>query len=317
MSSGGKKTILAMGEILWDLLPDGPRLGGAPFNFAARVDRLGDRALMVSRLGPDALGDEALAAVRSLGLDSTLLQRDGTHPTGTVQVSFDDKGIPDYFIVPGVAYDHIQSEEKLEAAVAQADCLCFGTLVQRTEGTRTTVRHLLAHAQRCLKVFDINLRKDCYSYETVEYSLGHADVLKLNDDEVRTLDALLAIGTDDPIAFCEEIMACYPLQRCLVTFGEHGALAISREGETIYEPGYRVKVVDTLGSGDAFTAGFIHKFLRGASDREACRFGNALGAMVAMQVGGTEPIAPEAVARFERDASERNVLPELERFIAD
>jgi len=314
MSDGDRTTILALGEILWDLLPGGPRLGGAPFNFAARVHRLGDRALMVSRLGRDALGDEALAAVRSLSLDTTLLQRDETHPTGTVQVSFDSKGIPDYFIVPGVAYDHIQSEEKLERAVAQADCLCFGTLVQRTEGTRATLRRLLARAGNCLKVLDINLRRDCYSRETVEYSLGHADVLKLNDDEVRILDTLLALGSDDPVAFCQEIMARYPLRYCLVTFGENGALAISREGETIYEPGYRVKVVDTLGSGDAFTAGFVHKFLRGAGDREACRFGNALGAMVAMQVGGTEPIAPEAVTRFERDATERNVLPELERF---
>ncbi|UCD49819.1 MAG: carbohydrate kinase [Phycisphaerales bacterium] len=317
MNDEGTKTILAIGEVLWDLLPDGARLGGALFNLAARVGRLGDRALMVSRLGRDALGDEALAVVRSLGLDTTLLQRDDVYPTGTVQVCFDKKGIPDYFIVPGVAYDHVQTEAALDHAVSQADCFCFGTLVQRTAGTRETLRHLLAQAENCLKVLDINLRKDCYSRETVEYSLGHADLLKLNDDEVQMLDELLAIHAGDPVAFCTEIMARYPLEHCLVTFGENGALALSRGGETIYEPGYRVHVVDTLGSGDAFTAGFVHRFLHGATVRQACRFGNALGAMVATQVGGTEPIAPEAIARFENDGTERNVLPELERFMVD
>lgn len=317
MNDGPAKTILAMGEVLWDLLPDGPRLGGALFNLAARVNRLGDRALMVSRLGRDALGDEALAAVQSLGLDTALLQRDDVHSTGTVQVRFDDKGIPDYFIVPEVAYDYVQPDKMLDEAVTRADCFCFGTLVQRTAGTRKTLRHLLAQAERCLKVLDINLRKDCFSREIVEYSLGHAELLKLNDDEVQTLDDLLAVHADDPVAFCTEIMTRYPLEHCLVTFGENGALAISRGGETVYEPGYRVDVVDTLGSGDAFTAGFVHKFLHGATVRQACRFGNALGAMVATQVGGTEPIAPEAIARFENDGTERNVLPELERFMVD
>ena len=317
MSDDVEKTILALGEVLWDLLPDGPRLGGALFNLAARVNRLGDRALMVSRLGRDTLGDEALAAVRSLGLDTALLQRDDVHPTGTVQVSFDDKGIPDYFIVPEVAYDYVQAEAALEEVVTQADCFCFGTLVQRTAGTRETLRQLLARAERCLKVLDINLRKDCYSREIVEYSLGHADLLKLNDEEVRMLDELLAVHAGNPVAFCTAIMGRYRLEHCLVTFGEDGALAISRSGETIYEPGYRVDVVDTLGSGDAFTAGFVHKFLHGATVRQACRFGNALGALVATQAGGTEPVAPEAIARFENDGAERSVLPELERFRVD
>jgi len=317
MSDKDKKTILALGEVLWDLLPDGPRLGGALFNLAARVNRLGDRALMVSRLGQDALGDEALMAVRSLGLDTTLLQRDDAHPTGTVRVCFDEKGIPDYVIVPEVAYDYIESGEVLDDVVAQADCFCFGTLVQRTEGTRKTLRDLLARAEACLRVLDINLRKDCYSRETVEYSLGQADLLKLNDDEVRTLDELLDVSCGDPVAFCTEMMARYPLQHCLVTFGENGALVVSRTGGTIYEPGYHVDVVDTLGSGDAFTAGFVHTVLHGATVRQACCYGNVLGVMVAMQAGGTEPIAPEALARFERDGAERNILPELERFIDD
>ncbi len=317
MSDNDKKTILAVGEVLWDLLPDGPRLGGALLNLAARVNRLGDRVLMVSRLGQDTLGNEALAAARSLGLETTLLQRDPVHPTGTVQVCFDKKGVPDYLIVPEVAYDYVESGQVLDDAVTDVDCLCFGTLVQRTEGTRNTLRRLLARAENCLRVLDINLRKDCYSREIVEYSLGHADLLKLNDDEVRMLDELLEVSCGDPVAFCAEMMTRYPLQHCLVTFGENGALAVSRTGETIYEPGYCVNVVDTLGSGDAFTAGFVHEVLHGAAARQACRFGNVLGAIVATQVGGTEPVASEMIARFEHDSTERNVLPELEHFMVD
>jgi len=318
LNDDAAKTIVAVGELLWDLLPEGARLGGALFNLAARIDRLGDRALMVSRLGTDPLGDEALEAVCSLGLDTTFLQRDLAHPTGTVKVRFDEKRIPDYFIVPEVAYDHIESSEALADAVMQADCLCFGTLVQRSEPTRTALYHLLDRAEGCLKVLDINLRKDCYCRETVEYSLGHADLLKLNDDEVGVLNGLLGFSCDNPVDFCAEMMTprYSGVQHCLVTFGENGALVVSRSGEVIYEPGYRVDVVDTLGSGDAFAAGFVHRYLHGATVRRACHVGNMLGAMVAMQVGGTEPISPEMIARFEHDSVERNVLPELERFMA-
>ena len=316
MNEEGKKMILAVGEVLWDLLPEGPRLGGAPFNFTYRVSSLGDRGVMVSRLGRDALGDEALAAVRSLDVDTAFLQRDDAHPTGTVRVRFDAKRVPDYVIVPDVAYDYIELAEALHEAVAQADCLCFGTLVQRTERTRATLHHLLAHAQDCLKVLDINLRKDCYCRETVTHSLTHAELLKLNDDEIQELDSLLGVSCGNPVDFCVEMMTRYPTQHCLVTFGESGALAISRTGETIYEPGYHVNVVDTLGSGDAFTAGFVHKFLHGATVRQACCFGNMLGAIVATQIGGTEPVSPERIAGFESDSVERNILPELERFMA-
>lgn len=315
--SGSTKTILAVGEILWDLLPDGARLGGAPFNFAARVNRLGDRALMVSRLGNDALGDEALASVRELGLDTTFLQRDSVHPTGTVQVRFDEKGVPDYVIVPDVAYDYLEPSAALDGVVAQADCLCFGTLVQRSEVTRATLRHLLECAGDYLKVLDINLRKDCYCRETVEYSLGQADLLKLNDDEVQVLDTLLDVSAGDPVAFCGAVMTRYQLQHCLVTFGAGGALAVSQTGETVYEPGYQIRVVDTLGSGDAFTAGFVREYLRGRMVRQACRFGNMLGAIVATQAGGTEPISPEMIAEFERDCTQRHIRPEWERFMAD
>jgi fructokinase len=315
MTADDRKTVVAIGEVLWDMLPDCTRLGGAPFNFTYRTNGLGDSGIMVSRLGKDDLGDEALEAIRGLGMVTDFLQRDDAHPTGTVRVSFDEQGMPDYFIVPGVAYDHIEFTEALRGAVAQADCLCFGTLVQRSERTRETLYQLLGQAADYLKVLDINLRKDCYNRKTVAYSLGHANLLKLNDDEVRLLSELLTMSASEPIAFCREIMRRYPAQHCLVTFGENGALVCSRQGEVVYEPGYGVEVVDSIGSGDAFTAGFVSRYLHGATVQEACHFGNVLGALVATQVGATEPISLEALRQFEAGARERQALPEFERFI--
>jgi len=165
----------------------------------------------------------------------------------------------------------------------------------------------------------------CYNPDTVKYSLGHADLLKLNDDEVRLLVPLLGMASNCPVTFCEQIMELYPIQHCLVTFGENGALVVSQTGEKIYEPGYRVKLADSLGSGDAFTAGFVHKYLRAgfpqggvpATVKDACHFGNVLGAIVATQVGATEPISPEQIEQFERVVAERNILSEFERFIPD
>ncbi len=316
MSGDCKKVIVAFGEILWDILPDCMRLGGAPFNFVCRINSLNDRGLMISRLGRDELGRQALETVRSLGPDVGLLQQDPIRPTGTVQVSFDDDHMPDYLIVPEVAYDHIELTDSLIDAVARADCLCFGTLVQRSGTTRHTLARLLEDSSGCLKVLDINLRKNCYCRETVDYSLGHADLLKLNDDEVKVLGGLLGLAADSPIAFSNEVMERYPIKHCLVTFGEHGALVVSRTGETVYEPGYRVKLEDSVGSGDAFTAGFVHKYLCGQSVRESCHFGNMLGAIVATQVGGTEPVSAEQIEQFERNATKRNMLPELERYLA-
>jgi fructokinase len=314
VTADGKKTAMAIGEVLWDLLPDCTHLGGASFNFAYRVNSLGDCGLMVSRLGTDDLGDRALEAVAGFGMATTYLQRDDAHPTGTVEVSFDTQGMPDYFIVPDVAYDYIELAEALCDAAAQADCLCFGTLVQRSERTRETLHRLLEQAANCLRVLDINLRKDCYNRETVEYSLAHADLLKLNDDEVRLLSELLGISCGDPIGFCQEIMGRYPARHCLVIFGDCGALVCSRTGEVTYEPGYRVEVADSIGSGDAFTAGFVHRYLHGATVGEACHFGNKLGAIVATQIGATQQVSPEALQRLDVLAIERRTLLEFERY---
>jgi fructokinase len=305
------KTVLAVGELLWDILPGGMQLGGAPFNFAYRVNSLGDHAIMASRVGQDELGNKAHAAVAALDVDTSFLQRDAQHPTGTVEVHFDEDHQPDYFIVPDVAYDYLQTTPSLRHIARNADCICFGTLAQRSATARQTLGQLLDDGSHALKVLDINLRKDCYSRQTVDQSLAHADVVKLNDDEVRTMNALLQWSCDGVLSLCDEILARYSVQYNIVTFGADGALVCARDATPIYEPGYRVHVADSVGSGDAFTAAFVHRLLHGAGLRDACRFGNLLGAIVATQIGATEPITAAQIEQFEAQQNERNGLCEF------
>ncbi len=309
-----QKTIVSFGEILWDLLPDGARLGGAPFNFVYRANCLGERGLIVSRLGRDKLGEEAFRTVSTLGMETAFLQWDEKHPTGTVKVSFDKANNPDYVIIPGVAYDYIETTPQLLEAAATADCICFGTLAQRRPESRRTCRELLAVAGNAVKLLDINLRKDCYSAATVTSSLEEADVLKLNEQEAFALKPLLGLTEDGLPEIARELMEKYSPVTCVITLDERGALAVSAGGETVYVPGYRVALVDSLGSGDAFTAGFIYKYLRGLPLAECCVYGNALGAIVATQKGGTAPLCAEEVMDFLRADKERIRQPDLERF---
>ena len=306
-----RRTVVAFGEVLWDILPSCVVLGGAPFNFTYRVNSLGDTGLMVSRLGRDGLGRKAFDEVVSLGLDASLLQWDDEAPTGTVQVSFDTRNNPDYVIVPGVAYDRIAFTDRLAETVAKADCLCYGTLAQRAAISRATLAELLKRAVGALKLLDVNLRKDCYDKRSVIFSLNEANALKLNGAEAQELGTILGMRHDTIAAFCEAVVEEYGLRFCLVTLGEQGAFGLSSDGERTYAPGYSVKLVDSLGSGDAFSAGCVHKILRGSSLQEAVAFGNVLGAIVATQTGATAPITPDDIDAFRARKTERNIHPEF------
>lgn len=291
-------TIVAYGEVLWDLLPSGPVLGGAPFNFVYRVNSLGYRGVMLSRVGADAYGEQALAQMRNLGIGTDGIQQTSDYPTGTVNVFLDDKGTPDFTILPNVAYDYIQATSAMTEALRNADCVCFGTVAQRSAVSRKTLAHVLENFSGQHILYDINLRKDCYTEDVIRSSLAHSTILKLNEHEVPVVAKLYDVA-DAPIA--EFVNALFPkteLEYCLVTLGEHGAFAASRGGEHVSEPAYRVNLVDTCGSGDACTAGFLYGLLEEKPLREACRFGNALGAMVAEQSGATQPISFQELTQF-------------------
>jgi fructokinase len=310
-----RKTVLAYGETLWDLLPSGAVLGGAPFNFAYRVNCLGDRGLICTRLGRDGLGREAFGKIRQLGMDPRLVQWDEQQPTGTVQVDLSDRNSPSFFIVPGVAYDNIQATGDVLRAAAEADCICYGTLAQRTPAGGEALEAILTAAGDGIRLLDINLRPDCWTEETVRSSLENADVLKLNEDEAGELNRIFGLAAQSPPAFAEAVIEKWALSHCVVTFGERGAYAASAEGETAYAPGYDVELADTCGSGDAFTAGFLYRLMRGRPLKDCCALGNALGALVATQDGATAAVSDEDVRRFLAEEHGRIVEPALEPYL--
>jgi fructokinase len=306
---------VSFGEALWDLFPTGPVLGGAPLNFAYRVNSLGNRGIIISRLGRDELGQKALEQVAALGMEEDFLQWDERHPTGTVRFYCDDQKNPDYEIIEGVAYDHIEIGSHLIDLVRTADCLCFGTLIQRTEVSRKTLRRLLEEFSGSLTLCDINLRKRCHSEETIRYSLSKANILKLNDQEARALAELFGAEGKSLPGITEALVHQGGLDICVVTLGPHGAFAVSKGGDMIYSPGFEVELVDPCGSGDGFSAGFIHSLLNGKPLSEACEFGNALGALVAQQEGATQAIVPEEISGFMGEGKPRFIDERLEAFL--
>ena len=293
-----KLNVVSYGEALWDLLPSGAVLGGAVLNFAYRIGSLGHEASLISCLGKDTWGDRALDRISGLGMDTKHIQRREDAPTGTVDVLIDASGDPTFTINSPAAYDHIQLTPELSDRVSAAGCFCFGTLIQRSPVSRQTLTSLLACYGDGVVLCDINLRKNCYTEETIRDSLARAHILKINENELDEIAVLLGItGTDLP-ARVDALLERQSLDCCLVTLGIRGAYAATREGERVYGPAYRVIKEDAAGSGDAFTAGFVHGLLGLKDLSHACRMGNAMGSLVAGQVGATQFIHPDDVARM-------------------
>jgi fructokinase len=280
------KKILCYGEILWDLLPGGPVLGGAPFNLAFRLAERGELVRFVSRVGNDTLGSQAMEQANKLGVDTSLVQVCRDKPTGTVEISL-DHGEPDFFIVPDVAYDGIEFTEELQKAAAEADCICYGTLCQRSEISRSTLLALLESSGRAKKFCDINLRRDCYSQQTVLDSVRSANILKLNRGEVEVASCMMFGSELNPEIFAKSVSEQYGVQLVLVTLGSRGVLAIPADSAPVYVAGYQVEVRDTVGSGDAFSAGFLQRYLGGAPLARCCDSGCLLGGLSAARKGGT------------------------------
>lgn len=284
-------TVLSFGEILWDLLPSGKVLGGAPANLTFRLQELGTSAAFISRIGQDELGKELRAGLEEKGFDLTYLQEDPTLPTGTVPVTLGPKGDASYVITPGVAYDNIELTKELVEAASHCRAFCFGTLVQRTEKSRNTLYELLEIAHAALKVLDINLRKDCFTEETIRTSLQKADLLKLNKEETQVVRQLLGMKARTFKEFAVEAMDRFHLQLVLVTSGGDGNWAFTPDGAELHIRGYKVPVADTVGSGDNFTAAFLHKRLMREDLEHCCLFGNKIGALVASKKGGMPHIS--------------------------
>jgi fructokinase len=298
MTDNAVPTVVGLGELLWDVFPDGRRPGGAPANVAFQANQLGCRGLIATRIGNDPDGDALLRELEEFGLDLSAVQRDPEHPTGTVTVTLQD-GHPEYVIHENVAWDFLMLDESLTRAIQQCDAVCFGTLAQRHPVARETIHRALALAGAgAMRIYDVNLRQSYYEVEFIEASLRLASHVKLNDEEVQLLAPLLKLPCDE-VEFGRGLLECYGPAVVCITRGARGCMVLSRS-EIHHVPGRAVKVADTVGAGDAFTAGLICSQLRGWPLALCAEFANRVGAMVASRAGAMPRLQREFAQLIEQ-----------------
>jgi fructokinase len=280
-------TVVGLGELLWDLFPKGKQLGGAPANFAYMTSLLGDEGLVASRVGNDALGRAAARRLQRIGLKTSHIQLDSAHGTGTAKLEVDAAGQPTFEFAESAAWDFFQWTTDWNELAEKADAVCFGSLAQRAPRSRATVRAFLqAVGKKTIRVFDVNLRPPFYSRETLDESLKLCDIVKLNHDEIAAVPKILGHPADGEERAARWIRDTYKLKLVCVTRGEQGSLLVA-EKEISNHPGCKIRVADTVGSGDAFTAALIYHYLRGAALPTLSEAANRMGAWVAAQTGAT------------------------------
>jgi len=315
--------ILGIGELLWDVLPNATRLGGAPANFAVMAGRLGNRAAILSRIGRDDMGRQVIDRLNPMPVDTSLLQVDTMHETGRVTVSFEgnfEDQDPRYTIHEPAAWDFLELSDKWIQTVERADAICFGSLAQRSPQSRKTIQTLVAEtSSSCIRVFDVNLRAPFYSAEVIQESLELASVVKMNETEVPLVLSLLNINlpnfnpleinadfeagvpgaithaaTDLMRIAAEQLLSVFPeLKMVAITRGARGSILVTRHDWDEHH-GFPIKVVDAVGAGDAFTAAVTHYMLRGADLATLNEAGNRWGGWLASQ-SGAMPALPDSV----------------------
>lgn len=291
--------ICCFGEVLWDMLPSGKLPGGAPMNVATHLQNLGIPAKMISRVGKDELGAEIKAFLESKNCTTEWIQEDETLNTGWVKVQLSEKNEATYTIVHPVAWDFIQTNDTVQQLVNQASALVFGTLASRDDTSYQTLLSILKNLPQetqVLKVFDINLRPPHYSQSLIEEFLQYADIVKLNEDELKIVAKWYDIAGDEEKQL-REISQKFDIKTLIVTKGGDGAILLRLENDGkkhfYQQAGYKVVVADTIGSGDSFLAGFLKNILNGKSSEYALNFACAIGAVVASH-SGANPAITEA-----------------------
>lgn len=284
-------SVVGIGEVLWDLLPGGPQLGGAPANFACHAHALGASASVVTRVGDDELGHRILDRFRKMCLPLNTVQVDSLAPTGTASVTLTPSGIPQFHLQENVAWDRLVVTEHLREIVQTAHAICFGTLAQRDEVSRSTIQRLVAAAPAdALRILDVNLRGSFYSRDLIDQSLALANILKLNSDELPILAEMFSIdGT--PRSQMQSLAEMFQLRIAALTCGEKGSL-IYADGVWLEQVPAPTPVVDTVGAGDAFTAALTMGLLAAMPLEDAHAFANEVSAFVCSQPGAT-PALPQ------------------------
>jgi fructokinase len=284
-----KFTTIGLGELLWDLFPDGRQLGGAPSNFAYMTSLLGDEGIVASRVGADALGAETKGRLARMGLNTEWVQLDTAHLTGTGRVQVDAEGQPRFAFAEPVAWDFLEWTPAWQVLAERADAVCFGSLAQRAPDSRRSIQAFLkAIRPETVRVLDANLRPPFYNAEVVSESARNADILKLNNEELPVLLDLLGFRFADEESAARRLLEAFQIKLLCVTRGAKGSLLLTQQAKDEH-PGIPTEVADTVGSGDAFTAALTYHYLRRAPLATMNEAANRMGSWVASQTGATPP----------------------------
>ena len=291
-----KRYVVGLGEVLWDVLPEGKKLGGAPANFAYHAGQFlgSDNTIAISALGEDKLADETIEALREHNLNDLLPRV--PYPTGTVQVTLAEGGIPTYDIKENVAWDNIPFDDDIAAIARNCRAVCFGSLAQRNIVSRTTIQKFLdATPDDCLKIFDINLRQQFYTKEIIQESIRRCNILKINDEELVLIGRMFGYPGLDIENKCWLILGKYNLDMLVLTCGTNGSYVFT-PGAVSFQETPKVTVADTVGAGDSFTGSFVGSILGGKSVAEAHRIAVRVSAFVCTQNGAMPEVPAELKA---------------------
>ncbi len=287
-----KRLVVGLGEVLWDMLPEGRKIGGAPVNFAYHAGQFGIDTMAVSAIGNDKLGEDTIAEMNGKHLNHIFPSV--PYPTGSVQVSLDEKGVPAYDIKENVAWDNIPFTNEIESVARSCRAVCFGSLAQRNAVSRNTIRKFIESTPSgCIRIFDINLRQNFYTSNVIHDSLELCNILKINDEEIMLVSRMFNYDSSNIENVCRTIMEDFSLEMVILTCGTKGSYIFTKDGVS-FMPTPKVNVADTVGAGDSFTGSFCAAILRGLPVAEAHKKAVEVSAYVCTQ-NGAMPEIPESM----------------------
>lgn len=287
-----KRLVVGLGEVLWDMLPEGRKIGGAPVNFAYHAGQFGIDTMAVSAIGNDKLGEDTIAEMNGKHLNHIFPSV--PYPTGSVQVKLDEKGVPAYDIKENVAWDNIPFTNEIESVARSCRAVCFGSLAQRNAVSRSTIRKFIESTPSgCIRIFDINLRQNFYTSNVIRDSLEHCNILKINDEEIMLVSRMFNYDSSNIENVCRTIMEDFSLEMVILTCGTKGSYIFTKGGVS-FMPTPKVNVADTVGAGDSFTGSFCAAILRRLPVAEAHKKAVEVSAYVCTQ-NGAMPEIPESM----------------------
>jgi fructokinase len=302
------KKVVAFGEVVWDILPNGKVLGGTPLNLVYRCNSFSEQGFLLSRVGDDDLGNEAIEKLNELGISDDNVQSDTEFPTGTVHISFENNYDPRYIVTPDVAFDHIEFSAEALKLVRDADCLFYGLLPQRFGISKNTLRELIKESPDSIHFFDLKLFEHFFNVKVVENLLERSNIVRIKEKEISFLCRELGLNDESLEEFSEELSKKYKIDMILVTRGQNGVFAFHKKKGAFFDSGYSIEIVDNIGSGMAFSAGFLHYYLNGKPIQQALSFGNAAGALNTTKRGATSFFNKKDVVNFMKHTPKNNLV---------